>query len=218
MHSPKTRHELRGAVGATQRGPPSPLRSPQSAARSRATPRSSETTPSNSPKECDLPLRHSTSDSSLSRALERSISQVPATGSLGGPFYDVENAGGPKSSLVNKVAKLEQRHALMRAVSAPRFPSLRAEGPGPGAYSLDPRSAGCVGSSRSASTVGSAVFASGQLRVPLDSSSWLILRNRTSEPGAASLVADDRQRKRHFNGRLKGAFFKGSARVTGVYT
>mmetsp|Transcript_61789 Transcript_61789/g.143773 ORF Transcript_61789/g.143773 Transcript_61789/m.143773 type:complete len:217 (-) Transcript_61789:88-738(-) len=158
-----------------------------------------------------------------------------------GPFYDLDRAGGFKMSLSNSVEYLDQRYAAMRPYSAPRFYRRQDEaGPGPGTYvqkqwpstkirpstsSSSPSTSTSTFASTSASTEhfssvlddlssseGSAVFKSGQPRVPTNSTSWLLLRNRTAEVSSDILSVDERCRHRHADGRMKGAFFKGSSR------
>mmetsp|Transcript_137253 Transcript_137253/g.382861 ORF Transcript_137253/g.382861 Transcript_137253/m.382861 type:complete len:215 (+) Transcript_137253:33-677(+) len=179
------------------------------------------------PKRQTVPLGHSQSTPALPACGKRDQS-APGPRVLSqsaAPFYDVDQAGGFKMSLSNKVGYLDQRYSLMRPCSAARFPTGRkvSDDPGPGSYTLHqwPQSTDTSAVSPSESSVvpdnfrgpeGTAVFKSGQPRVPTNCTSWLFLRNRTAELGDGPFEADERRRLRHFNGRPKGAFFKGSSR------
>mmetsp|Transcript_117949 Transcript_117949/g.367472 ORF Transcript_117949/g.367472 Transcript_117949/m.367472 type:complete len:215 (+) Transcript_117949:28-672(+) len=150
------------------------------------------------------------------------------------PFFDVERAGGLKMSLVNRVEhQLDARYSLMRPHSAARFQDLEHSGddagPGPGAYPVkqwpqrealdgsfvaDGSFAADLSPASLKPSLGSAVFRSGEPRVPTNCTSWLLLRARDSELGGAAVEDDARRRLRHSNGRLKGACFGRSARLT----
>eukprot|EP00930_Biecheleria_cincta_P103563 TRINITY_DN95575_c0_g1_i1.p1 TRINITY_DN95575_c0_g1~~TRINITY_DN95575_c0_g1_i1.p1 ORF type:complete len:232 (+),score=26.24 TRINITY_DN95575_c0_g1_i1:53-748(+) len=134
-----------------------------------------------------------------------------------GPIYDLDGAGGSRMSMTQCINFFELRHSAMREGSAPRFPSRSDGNPGPGHYptrpTIGPQALGRAlsGEGRSPKKA-DCIFRSQQLRVPEDSNGWLIIRSRNSELNAETMETDDRERFVKFNGQLKGASFKGSAR------
>eukprot|EP00931_Biecheleriopsis_adriatica_P124152 TRINITY_DN99256_c0_g1_i1.p1 TRINITY_DN99256_c0_g1~~TRINITY_DN99256_c0_g1_i1.p1 ORF type:complete len:230 (-),score=31.41 TRINITY_DN99256_c0_g1_i1:38-697(-) len=155
-----------------------------------------------------------------------SLSPIAGSGLLRespGAIYDLDAAGGSRMSLGNSVKVMERRYGNMRMGSAERFPNPDPDAiPGPGNYPLGPTIGpqalkNCLsGEGRSPKLAGYA-FRSGQLRVPEDCNSWIVLRSRNAELNAETFETDDRIRVQKFNGQPRGAFFKGSKRVTGTF-
>mmetsp|Transcript_33280 Transcript_33280/g.72633 ORF Transcript_33280/g.72633 Transcript_33280/m.72633 type:complete len:204 (-) Transcript_33280:91-702(-) len=130
-------------------------------------------------------------------------------------FYELRPSRPEEDLQRRQVQAIPQRYAVMRSCSAGRFAGQGGEmlglfvgtppQTGPGSYFQESPKATRARSGVRAK--GTAAFESGELRVPLNSTSWLLLRSRNSELRAATLAADDRGRLRHANGCLKGPGF-----------
>mmetsp|Transcript_77797 Transcript_77797/g.172325 ORF Transcript_77797/g.172325 Transcript_77797/m.172325 type:complete len:227 (-) Transcript_77797:100-780(-) len=177
-----------------------------------------------------VPLRGSPARA-LAAARPRSASEsaLPTLGGTGlsrkertGPFYDVDRAGGTKSSMTTCINFTESRHALMRTYSDGRFKGIGGESFGlsglmPRSPHLGPRSPHSSWTKEDAEEedlLPDPSFRSGCLRVPVNSQGWIVLRNRTSEVNDATLMADERARWKRFNGTFKGAPFSREKRLS----
>lgn len=133
---------------------------------------------------------------------------------VGRPFYDLDKAGGSKMSFRSQQLFNDRRYASMRPYSGKRFgkPGGEALGlfvgtnanVGPSSYAS--HKSWLLPEDAAPSSAGLPAFRDGQLRIPENKTSWLLLRSRSSEIRGDALAADTRHWMRHANGRPKGAY------------
>lgn len=160
----------------------------------------------------------------------RGPAEAPAA--IGGPFFDVEEAGGSRRGFNAATNQLPQRYALMRPCASKRFGGAGGESfgltlstpatIGPGTYAPDlaldalrkwDGSGPPLDTPVAHKTRGNMVFKSGQPRIDAGVMGWQLLHGRTAEVDGGVLDADRRLLQRRFNGSPKGVVFSRATRL-----